>query len=423
MDISTFEFTRDPNGNITKSLREDGSCWYYAYDGLQRLTGAHWKTGAGASIYAYEYGYDKVGNRLHIVENGTPTYYQYNAANELVHEVTPGGEIAYYTFDGRGNQTQRKVLGGDTTYFAYNSRNLLTRIDSTKPGFTPNTFKYNALGQRIEKVDSTGTTRYVWDGLNVLLELDASGNVKRRYTYGYSPIPGVSGLLMVQDDLGCPCFYHFDPPGGVRNLTDRWENVIKSVAYEPFGRILARTGSGPTDFFFPANTLMLPDINLVRLGVLRGFLPLCATWASGDLVRGPSRYRFVLGNPLSWVDPDASDPQRFDPRTGEPINPATGQPYGLGARWNSPPNPHYDPNDPAVQHAPHPWVPRPPRHQRFIVYSVGDAYTPYWRFFSAFWPGTSIPASSSSVHEALRAFLWVPTRGAPSRGTLLPPSA
>jgi hypothetical protein len=33
--ISRFEFARDPNGNITQSLREDGSCWYYACDGLQ----------------------------------------------------------------------------------------------------------------------------------------------------------------------------------------------------------------------------------------------------------------------------------------------------------------------------------------------------------------------------------------------------
>ena len=32
---SSRRLARDPNGNITQSLREDGSCWYYAYDGLQ----------------------------------------------------------------------------------------------------------------------------------------------------------------------------------------------------------------------------------------------------------------------------------------------------------------------------------------------------------------------------------------------------
>jgi len=32
---SLRRFGRDPNGNMTRSLREDGSCWYCACDGLQ----------------------------------------------------------------------------------------------------------------------------------------------------------------------------------------------------------------------------------------------------------------------------------------------------------------------------------------------------------------------------------------------------
>ena len=70
--IQTFAFTRDQNGNITESLREDGSCWYYAYDGLQRLTGADWKDAEGESLYAFEYAYDKVGNRTGRTGRGTP---------------------------------------------------------------------------------------------------------------------------------------------------------------------------------------------------------------------------------------------------------------------------------------------------------------------------------------------------------------
>jgi YD repeat-containing protein len=51
--------------------------------------------------------------------------------------------------------------GGDTTYFSYNSRDLITRIESTEPGFTPNESDYNALGQRTRITDSTGTTYFV----------------------------------------------------------------------------------------------------------------------------------------------------------------------------------------------------------------------------------------------------------------------
>jgi len=180
--ICTFEFTRDPNGNILTSLREDDSCWYYEYDGLQRLTAAEWKDDEGASLYAYEYDYDKVGNRSHLLSNGSHTYYSYNPANELTVEETPAVETVYYTYDGRGNQTQRSVLGGYTTYFEYNSRNLITRIDSTDPAFTtPNTFEYNGLGQRVQKVDSTGTTKYLWDAVLRLQPVrpHAQGNWRR----------------------------------------------------------------------------------------------------------------------------------------------------------------------------------------------------------------------------------------------------
>jgi YD repeat-containing protein len=128
----------------------------YDYDGLQRLAAAEWKDSCGASLYAYTYDYDRVGNRTHLAHNGQHTDTTYNPANELAHEHTPGADQVYYAYDGRGNQTRRTVLGGETTYYDYNSRNLITRIDSTEPGFVPNTFAYNALGQRVRIADSAG---------------------------------------------------------------------------------------------------------------------------------------------------------------------------------------------------------------------------------------------------------------------------
>jgi RHS repeat-associated protein len=304
--IQTFEFTRDPNGNITRSLREDGSCWYYAYDGLQRLTGAEWKDSDGSTLYGFEYEYDKVGNRLRFAQNGVSTYYSYNEANELLCEVTPGSETAYYAFDGRGNQIRRSVLAGHTTYFSYNSRNLVSGIWSTDPTFTPNYFEYNALGQRIKKVDSTGTTRYLWDGLNILLETDASGNLTRRYTHGYSPIEGVSSLIAVEGPIQCPCFYHFDQVGGVRHLTDPYHNTIKSYAYEPFGRILAESGNAPNDFTFPATYVVLAQLRTHRLSPSRLYDAASGRFIARDArkhVEPTNLYGYGSSRPLSDCDP------------------------------------------------------------------------------------------------------------------------
>jgi YD repeat-containing protein len=304
--IQTFEFARDANGNITRSLRQDASCWYYDYDGLQRLTGADWKDAGGSTLYAFEYEYDKVGNRLRFAQNGVSTYYSYNEANELVSEVTPGSDTAYYAFDGRGNQIRREVLGGNTLYFEYNSRNLITSICSTDPCFTPNYFEYNGLGQRVKKVHSTGTTRYLWDGLNILLETDASGNLTRRYTHGYTPIEAVSSLIAVEGPIRCPCFYHFDQVGGVRQLTDPYHNIIKSYAYEPFGRILAESGSAPNDFTFPATYVEVPGFHDLGLSPTRLYDVKGGRYHSRDVLPQAGRYHGLEGRPTLAVDPSGA---------------------------------------------------------------------------------------------------------------------
>jgi len=306
--VCSFAFTRDPNGNILTSAREDGSCWYYEYDGVQRLTGAAWKDGA-TSLYAYEYGYDRVGNRVSLVYNGEVTYYSYNPANELTHEVSLGGDTVYYSYDGRGNQTERTVLAGETTYFAYNSRNLLTTITSTDPSLTPNTFEYNALGQRTKKSDSTGTTVYVWGGLNIILELDEQGVVQRRYTHGHTPIHGVFSLIAVQDRQGCRYCYHMDQVGGIHRLTDAWGNVIKTYEYSPYGRILEEAGTAPNGFVFPGNCLALADARAFRLGCLRLYGSEPSRWASRDPVAPASRYAFGRMSPLTVADPSSLSPE------------------------------------------------------------------------------------------------------------------
>jgi YD repeat-containing protein len=321
-------FARDPNGNITQSLREDGSCWYYDYDGLQRLTAADWKDAGGSTLYAFEYEYDKVGNRLRFAQNGVSTYYSYNEANELVSEVTPGSETAYYAFDGRGNQIRRSVLAGHTTYFSYNSRNLVSGIWNTDPTSTPNYFTYNALGQRIKKVDSTGTTRYLWDGLNILLETDPSGNLTRRYTHGYARIEGVSSFIAVEGPMQCPCFYHFDQVGGVRHLTDPYHNTIKSYAFEPFGRLLAEAGSAPNDFAFPATYIQLSELPTLRLSPTRGYDARTGRFSQRDPHQNPAvPWRFEV--------PNFPSPQNLAEEEVEVLFPIRRLPRRMGDRFDA----------------------------------------------------------------------------------------
>ena len=58
--------------------------------------------------------------------------------------------------------------------------NRLTQV--ALPSGIVDTFTYNGDGQRVQKIDSTGTTKHVWDGQNILLETDGSNIIQVVYT-------------------------------------------------------------------------------------------------------------------------------------------------------------------------------------------------------------------------------------------------
>jgi len=200
------------------------------------------------------------------------------------------------------SRTARRPVG-TPTYCSYNSRNLITRIDSTQEGFTPNTFGYNALGQRIRITDSTGTKWYVWDGLDILLEHDGSGTLLRRYTHGHTAIPGVGSLIAVEDAEGNVYFYHLDPLGGIHRLTDIDQAIAKLYEFGPFGRMLEETGTAPNEFVFPATYLHVPDLPGRPLSPARVFDATHGRFTQRDRGLLEGSYGFAGTNPLASADP------------------------------------------------------------------------------------------------------------------------
>ena len=171
----------------------------------------------------------------------------------------------------------------------------------------------NALGQRITKTDSTGFTRYIWDGLDILLELDEHNDVKRRYTHGHTPIEGVSSLIDVEDAQSNHYFYHFDQVGGVHRLSDISEAIANLYEFSPFGRMLQETGSAPNDFVFPSNSVVLTDRPEIRLARVRSYRALQGCWTSRDPVGWAGDYRSLASNPGNVVDPSSAVAARAIP--------------------------------------------------------------------------------------------------------------
>ena len=62
---------------------------------------------------------------------------------------------------------------------------------------------YNADGLRVEKEDSDGTSKFVWDGQNVLMETDTDGVTQA----DYSSQPAGYGDLISQRRSGTSRFF------------------------------------------------------------------------------------------------------------------------------------------------------------------------------------------------------------------------
>jgi RHS repeat-associated protein len=106
----------------------------------------------------------------------------------------------------------------------------LVRIEL--PGGTEVSYGYDALGRRIEKNVGGTVTRYVYDQLHILLELDGTNDLVARYTHG----DGVDQPLALQRD-GESYFYHVDHLGSVRRLTDAAGATANAYEYDSFGRL------------------------------------------------------------------------------------------------------------------------------------------------------------------------------------------
>jgi RHS repeat-associated protein len=94
------------------------------------------------------------------------------------------------------------------------------------------------LGRRIEKVANGQTTRYIYDGEDILLEYDGSNVLQARYTHG----PGIDEPLAVTKG-GATFFYHQDGLGTVTDLTDSAGATAKSYSYDAYGTIVDQTGT------------------------------------------------------------------------------------------------------------------------------------------------------------------------------------
>ncbi len=201
-DILTINYTYDTASNPLTAVDND-TTWNavsnsFDYDTLNRLVQADLEdtqTWTAASTAKQIFAYDDLGNRTSLsdgkagssIEDATYTHDDANRTTSVTPGAFFGGLDADQTYDAAGNLTETaEIYSGKGYDLEYDHHNRLVAVKNRAGTETLQTFEHDALGRMIESVDLVNdrTTRYYYDGVNVVNEYDENDNHLRYYVKG-----------------------------------------------------------------------------------------------------------------------------------------------------------------------------------------------------------------------------------------------
>ncbi len=226
-------------------------------------------------------------------------------ANRLLNSVENGSVVTGYGYDGNGNLIFIDPPdGNDAVFYSYNQRNLFTEARATMNQVVTAEYLYDGDGNRVQQVNYSGsqpiTTIYYNDNLGLSQVLIAdNGAAQTANLYGLDLISqdnGTQTRTLLADGLGS---VRQEMAGGA---------IQTATTYEPYGSVLAQTGSSGTVYGFTGEQFD-GAANLLYLRA-RYYNPGLKIFMSRDPFPGyayrPATqhdYAYAGNNPVNRVDP------------------------------------------------------------------------------------------------------------------------
>jgi RHS repeat-associated protein len=283
--VNTVQYGFDALRRRTSFTNLDGQTLLTHDDG-NRLNAVDYPSASGLEDESFTY--DDVGNRT--AWNGSPPgAVQYDVADRLLSD----GTYDYrYDLEGRLIQRTARASGAITTY-DWNDAGQLTVVDL--PDGSRSTYRYDALGRRVETDDDGTIRRFVYTGSDLHLEYDAANQLDAVFVVApeegttlevrhdgattYPLYDGVNSAVAMTDDSGAMVGRTRHSVFGVPHSTGKVEHAISYAGHqydEPTGLIYARS---------------------------RYYDPTLGRFLSEDPEPTVNPYPYALNSPCDYVDP------------------------------------------------------------------------------------------------------------------------
>lgn len=241
--VSAYEYRYDRNGNRLAQLETNGGAaetTEYAYDRLNRLTEIQYPADSifqsGRTI-AYEY--DRVGNRVREtttepggsgpISDRVGVFDSLNRLNELRDQLDPSASEAF-SWDANGNQVGREAGSGPgsvATAFIYDVRDKLVEVQRGASILAR--FQYDDEGRRNLKIGAAGIRQLVYDDTSLFLEYDTLGSQVAKYDYGSDRLVALTHVSEGRR------YFSLDGLRSVVNLTDEAGTAVARYHLDTWG--------------------------------------------------------------------------------------------------------------------------------------------------------------------------------------------
>jgi RHS repeat-associated protein len=304
----TFNFTYDLVGRRTGINYPNGVTAAYSYDASGRLLSITHKDSSGATLESLSYTYDANGYRTSMERVGVdpvqPAFsntLDYDPANRM---QSLNSQVL--TYDANGNLTHSESMT-----FTWDMQGRLIGITNSPAGNA--SFSYDALGRRAQKTIGGAMTKYLYDGLDIVKEMDELGNTKAWYVRTLNidePLARIAADGMVR-------YYHTDVLGSIIALTDANGVLRTQYNYSPFGvtQVIGEASDNPFQFTGREN-----DGTGLYYYRARYYSPMMGRFISEDPIGisgginyyvesieksllGMNLYTYANNNPVKYTDP------------------------------------------------------------------------------------------------------------------------